>query len=544
MLKELTAEQKNWVETTLASLSTDEKILQMVCERYPYIAESGDPRGWLKQYPVGSVYVGSEVIDRDNSTSKQLKEEAGIIFDGAKVPIFGVSDFEQGVGGQLKDDPYTYFPEAMAVAAAGNIDDAYTMGKVTALEAGTLGVHGTFGTVTDLAMGKDNPITLIRSFGSRPEKTIPFLKAHIRGLQEHGCAACAKHFPGDGVDNRNQHFVTSFNPLTKEEWLKTYGKVWKEVIDEGVMTIMVGHIAMPELEGMDPVRQKYRPATVSKAIMTDLLRGELGYRGLIITDALGMNGFCSWADYDERMIDCFNAGADLFLWPETERFLQVIRAALAGGRVSMERLEDGARHVLELKARLDFQLGPKAYSGNGKDTALKIAQNALNLLRNVNQALPLKRKDGAKYCVMVTPSNPKAMEVLKPFVDELQKYGTVDYALFKDLDEEKIGSYDAVFLLNIARARYTDCRGWEPQIWPFLKADTDSKRIVVGFANPFFLYDVPSCDAFINAYSPHPESQRCAVRACFGEMDFHGKSPIDIPYFINAGDGLTLSDSI
>ncbi len=540
MLKQLTEEQKKWVEVTLNSLSLDEKILQTVCERYPYIAERCDAPAWLKQYPVGSIYVGNEVIDRDNSNSERLRKEAEIIFSGAKIPVIGASDFEQGVGGQLTDDPYTYFPEAMAIASAGDPEAARTVGRLTALEAGTLGVHWTFGTVTDLALEKDNPITLIRSYGSSPERILPFLKAHIQGLQDNGCAACAKHFPGDGVDNRNQHFVTSFNPLNKAEWMNTYGKVWREVIDEGVMTIMVGHIAMPELENMDPVRQKYRPATVSKRLMTGLLREELGFRGLIITDALGMNGFCSWADYDQRMLDCFNAGADMFLWPETERFLVLIRSALADGRADMERLDDAVRHVLELKARLNLELFPKPCSENGKKCAAKIARNALNLLRNVEHTLPLKRRPEAKYYVLVTPSDSRAMAVLRPFADALCEYGKVDFSVFKEMKEEALSTYDAVFLLNIARARYTDCRGWEPCIWPFLKNGSCSKRIVVGFANPFFLYDVPSCDAYINAYSPHPESQRSAVRAIFGEFDFCGRCPIDIPYYVQEGSSLKL----
>lgn len=541
MLKELTLEQKKWVEDTLGGMTVEEKILQIVCEIHSHIVKTGDVSAWLEKYPVGTVYVGSEVIDRENKTSKQLKEEVSIVSHKSRIPLILCSDFEQGVGGQLDDDPFTCFPDSMAIAATGNPDYAYEAGRINALESGTLGVHWTFSTVTDLAMGKDNPITLTRSFGSDPDAMIPFISSHIRGLQSHGCAATGKHFPGDGVDNRNQHFVTSFNPLKKAEWMATYGKVWKAAIEEGLMTIMVGHIAMPELEKMDEKTHKYRPATASKYIMTDLLRGELGYKGLIVTDALGMTGFCSWADYETRLIDSFNGGADVFLWPETEKFLPMMKKALADGRASLERLDDAVRHVLELKARLDFKLGIVPFEGNGKKTSSEIAQKALNLLRNENDTLPLQKKEDAKYLVMVTPSNERAKKVLSPFPEALKEYGKVDYCLFKEMEEERLGEYDAVFLLNVARARYGDSRGWEPQIWPFMGRENCKRRIVIGFANPFFYYDVPSCDVYINTYNAYAETQKLVCKALFGELDFAGKSPIEISGYVKVGDGLHLN---
>ena len=540
MLKELTQTQKKWVEDTLSSMTEMEKICQMVCEIYSNISASGDVDAWLKKYPVGTVYVGSEVIDKENKSYRQLKEEVSIVNAKTKIPLILCSDFEQGVGGQLDNDPFTCFPDSMAIAAAGNAQYAYEAGRINALESGVLGVHWTFSTVTDLAMGKDNPITLTRSFGSDPDKMIPFIRSHIRGLQEHGCAATGKHFPGDGVDNRNQHFVTSFNPLKKEEWMATYGKVWKAAIDEGLMTIMVGHIAMPELEKMDEKTHKYRPATASKLLMTDLLRGELGYKGLIVSDALGMNGFCSWADYETRLIDAFNGGVDVFLWPETERFVPMMMQALADGKITSERLDDAVRHVLELKARLDLKLGVVPFDGNGKKISSEIAANALNLLRNEKNTLPLEKKKDAKYLVMVTPSNERAKTVMTPFAEALKEYGNVEYCLFKEMDEEKLGEYDAVMLLNVARARYGDSRGWEAQIWPFLKREECKKRIVIGFANPFFYYDVPSCDAYINAYNNYAITQKLVMDALFGKGDFPGKSPIEIPGYVKVGDGLTL----
>lgn len=533
MLKELTAAQKQEIEATIQSLSFDEKIGQIVCERIIHFEKSGSISDWLKKYPVGAVYVGSEVIDKTNMTEAEVKAQTDALVNTNKIPPILVSDFEQGVGGQMNSGSFTGFPEAMAIAATGKPENAYTAGRITALEAASINVHCTFGTVTDLALNRDNPITGIRSFGDDPDHIIPFLLEHIRGLQEHNCAACAKHFPGDGIDTRNQHFVTSFNPLDKETWMRTYGKVWKAVIDAGVMSIMVGHIAMPELEAMDPVSQKYRPATVSKVILQDLLRRELGYRGLIISDALIMNGFCSWADYDTRIMDAFNAGIDLFLWPDTERFFDLMHRMEAEGKVSHERLDDAVRHVLEFKARLD--LTPAQYDlPDPHRIADKMAAEALTLLRNTGCCIPLERTPNAVYHVLGTPSNELVRKAVAPFLEKLSGYGEVKYSALEEADFTELEKADAVILLNLGRVRFMDYRGMSHAIWPLMANEKIRKRIVIGLANPFFLYDVPSCDAYIAAWSPHPAAQKEAVRVLFGESICRGKSPISIEGYVKA----------
>ena len=533
MLKELSDVQKRQIEETICSLSFDEKIGQIVCERIVNFQKKGPIADWLKKYPVGAVYVGSEVIDKTNMTEEEVRAQTDALLHTTGIPPILVSDFEQGVGGQLNQTGFTGFPEAMAIAAVGDPRNAYETGRITALEAGSLNVHCTFGTVTDLALNRDNPITGIRSYGDDPDFIIPFLVEHIRGLQEHNCAACAKHFPGDGIDTRNQHFVTSFNPLDKDEWMRSYGKVWKAVIDCGVMSIMVGHIAMPKLEPMDSVSQKYRPATVSKLLLQDLLRGELGYRGLIISDALVMNGFCSWADYDTRMLDAFNAGIDLFLWPDTERFFGLMKRAEAEGRLSHERLDDAVRRMLEFKARLD--LNPKPCSiPDARRFADKMAGDALTLLRNTSRGIPLERKNDAAYWVVGTPSNDLVRQAVRPFLEKLSEYGTVNYSALNDADFSELEKADAVFLLNLGRMRFGDYRGMSNNIWPFLANEQIRNRIVIGFGNPFFLYDVPSCDAYVAAWTGHPAAQREAVRVLFGETTCRGKSPIAIDGYVNS----------
>ena len=533
MLQELSDIQKKQIEETICSFSIDEKLGQIVCERIVNFQKKGSIADWLKKYPVGAVYVGSEVIDKTNMTEEEVRAQTEALQHTTRIPPILVSDFEQGVGGQMSHTVITGFPEAMVIAAVGDPHNAYEAGRITALEAGSLNVHCTFGTVADLALSRDNPITGIRSYGDDPDFIIPFLREHIRGLQEHNCAACAKHFPGDGIDTRNQHFVTSFNPLDKDEWMQSYGKVGKAVIDSGVMSIMAGHIAMPKLEPMDSASQKYRPATVSKLLLQDLLRGELGYRGLIISDALIMNGFCSWADYDTRMMDAFNAGIDLFLWPDTERFFEVMKRAETAGKLSHERLDDAVRHVLEFKARLDLSPKPGLIPDAGR-FADKLAADALTLLRNTSRGIPLKRKSDAMYWVLGTPSNGLVHQAVRPFLENLSEYGKVNYSALDDADFPELEKADAVILLNLGRMRFGDYRGMSGNIWPFLANERIKKRIVIGMANPFFLYDVPSCDSYIATWSAHPAAQQEAVRVLFGDSSCRGKSPISIEGYVKS----------
>ncbi len=534
MLKPLTTAQAEWVENTLNRMTTDEKIAQMVCLRYPVIQKLGGVEDFLRRHPLGAVYVGSEAIDTDNMDAAALHRESETMGHSSAVPALLVSDFEQGVGSQLDNTSFTVLPESMAIAATGNTEYAYQSGAITAREANAVRVHCTFGTVIDLNLNRDNPITGVRAYGDKVETVIAMGCAEIRGLQDHNCAATAKHFPGDGADTRNQHYVTSFNPLSMDAWRETYGKVWQAVIDEGVMAIMVGHLAMPEYEPMDPVKKKFRPATCSKKIMTDLLRGELGYRGLIVSDALCMAGFNTWGTYEECIRDTVNGGTDLLLWPEQpEQVFPLVRQMVDNGEIPLSRINDAVRHVLELKARLKLErreISPEALRENQR-VAQQIAADSLTLLRNENQALPLSKNQ--KYLALLTPPHPAAFEHLKIFKAAFDQYAELEFDTIDHFEQYtgKYDQYEAVLLIGMGRVRFGDYRGMHGGIWPFMNDRSIRQRICISFANPFFLYDVPSVDAYVNCYSYYRETQLAAVRALFGEEQFRGKSPVSIvPY--------------
>ena len=555
MFEKLNLSQKAWVEKTYAEMTEDERIGQLVNElSNTFMSKGKDAAAYLKKYPIGSVFTGSEIIDAfaaDGERTKRLNtvlEEANL-----KIPVILSGDFENGIGGQIKG--YTAMPRTMGLSATFSEEDSYDFGKVIGTEAQALNIRWGFGPVSDLNINRENPVTNIRSASDEPDHAIKILKNIVKGMQDYGCAACPKHFPGDGTDTRNQHYVTSHNVLSKEEWDKLHGRVFKELIDAGAMSIMIGHIAFPAYEGPDPEREGlYRPATASRRIMTDLLRGELGFRGIILTDALCMNGFISWGDYEKRILDSFNGGTDVFLWPGPEKFFPLMKEALKDGRASRERLEESVKRVLAFKVLLGVT--PCEDMGFIRETrdlntllkdnkviAERIAENSITLLRNRDNVLPLKLEKDARVLLLYAPEKEAPRQHLSVFADELKARGCqVTMTPFSNFHvlEPNIDIFDCVMLLSDANPQYSEYRGFDNGLWPFLACNRMKKRICISFATPYFLYDVAGEGTYINSYHDCEASVKATVKAMFGEIPFRGRCPVSVPNCFSFGEGKTL----
>ena len=282
----------------------------------------------------------------------------------------------------------TEFPWMMAAGAADDTELMTIMGQATAAEARYAGMHWTFSPVIDLNYNFNNPITNVRALSDQPDRVIRLATAFVRGLQAGGrLAATAKHFPGDGVDDRDQHLSTTVNSLPFAQWQETYGRVWRAVIEAGVMCVMPGHISLPDYQGYADRPEDAPPATLSSRLLTDLLRTTLGFDGLLISDASAMIGLSSRLPSDERVVQCIKSGLDVYLFPETlldyERLLQ----ALKDGRLPEERVRDAARRVLSLKARLNLHrdpFGPKPSADDIRSyqqAAQSMADKSITVLR-------------------------------------------------------------------------------------------------------------------------------------------------------------------
>ncbi len=547
MIELLNENQRNWVERTFASLSTEQKLGQMVCEESGAFANVNDYQEWLAKYPVGSMFLGAEVIDSNAAALEAVKKITSKVDGNVNIPMLYCGDFEDGVGSAIGG--YSTMPRIMGLSATFDPALAYEYGRIIAEECRSLNIRWAFGPVSDLNLNRDNPITNTRCAGDDPEHSLSILKGIVKGMQDHGCSACPKHFPGDGTDSRNQHLVTSLNLLSREEWDRCHGRVFKELIDAGAMSIMIGHMGFPAYEAVDEKKGIFRPATASKRLMTDLLRGELGFKGIILSDALSMCGFKSWGDYDERMIDSFNGGTDVFLWPETEKFFGLILPALRDGRASMERLNDSVRRVLAFKALLGLHEKSKpvdaaklpAMLKHNNAVATQIAEKSITLLRNRKNHLPLKLKKGAKILMLVTPHEPRQKSKLVPFYKMFVARGyDVTYAGFPDYHwtASVVEHFDAVFLLCNAQPHYHDVRAYDTTIWAFMENRKIQKRIIISFGTPYYLYEVAGADTYINAYSENLVTQQAVFKALFGEIPFNGKSPVSVEHCFKLGDGM------
>ncbi len=550
MLEKLTPKQKQWVEETFQKLTQDEKIGQLVNEHGGTLLKQSNPGEWLKQYPVGSIFTGSEVIDTFSaSRALSRKLTQAVDYAGMAVPMLYSGDFENGIGANIEG--FTVMPRMMGVSSTFSEQDCYDYGRVIGSEGRGLNIRWGFGPLADLNMNLENPVTNIRCAGDNPDHAVMVTKNIVKGMHDCGMAACPKHFPGDGTDTRNQHYVTSLNLLSKEEWDRHHGRVFRELIEAGAMSIMIGHIAFPAYEPIDEKSGKWRPATCSKRLMTDLLRGELGFDGIILTDALCMNGFISWAEYETRILDSFNGGTDVFLWPESDKFFPLMRAALADGRASQERLDESVRRILSFKALLglmpeDMAAEPavdmEALMAQNKELAYRIAADGITLLRNRDNVLPLKLAPGAKLLVFRSPDKPAPLKFMQKFITELEARGykvTVAKPTDYDVLAKTIDIFDAVFYLSDANPQYGEYRGFHPVFWDFMPDRNMRNRIMISFGSPYFLYDVAESATYINAYHDCEASIVATVKAIFGEIPFKGKSPVTVPHCFNFGDGLT-----
>ena len=304
----------------------------------------------FERYPVTGYFMGWKLYDgvADDHKVAHIRAEIETYQKASRLPLLFQEDYESGVN----LPGMTPFPRAMALGAANSPELAYAYGQNLAGEARSVGVRWVLHPVADLNLNPLNPITNVRSISDDPDKAIRLLARQIAGLQENGVAATIKHFPGDGVDSRDQHLATTCNAFSREQWYRYHGRGFQELSREGVAAIMPGHITLPacqkeRLNGLPP------PATLSKELLTGLLKDEMGFKGVIVSDAMTMGGFRGW--YPSRMegeIQSFLAGVDVLLWPSYE-YLDEVEKRIQEGRIPMERLDDAVARGARIYATLD-----------------------------------------------------------------------------------------------------------------------------------------------------------------------------------------------
>ncbi len=480
---------------------------------------------------------------------EQIADFCNVINKYTRVPVIVSADIESGAGCCLRNEEV--LPEPMAWGAADDEELIERAGQVTGEISRKNGIHWNFAPVVDINYNKDNPVTNVRSVSDSPEQVAKIAGAYVRGMQKNGMmiAGC-KHFPGDGIDDRNQHFCTCINPLSKEEWLKTYGYVYKKMIEAGSKSVMVGHIALPSIEDeIDPILGP-KPGTLSYNIMTKLLREELGFEGCIVSDAMAMVGACSMTSPDRLAIEYIKGGGDVILFA-LENDFDCVKKAVENGEISIERIKDSVRRILKMKLHAGL-IGDTAIdedsielSGDVKEISTEIARKSITVVRNSQNLIPVSLKKGAKVLMInfqaVEKKDAPYIKQLNVVSEELEKRGyTVDSRLANEISHyelEKIkDNYDCI-LLN-SRISSKDYLGgtlrinWD-NIMPFWRGVAIDHPCVIftSFGDPYKLYELPFLRTYVNAYSSSHFTQRAFVEVLLGEVEAKAKSPVELKGF-------------
>jgi beta-N-acetylhexosaminidase len=465
------------------------------------------------------------------------------------------ADFERGASMRVAET--TRFPHLMAFAAAGDIEGTRFLGQATAREARALGVHWVFAPVADVNNNPDNPIINIRSFGQDPATVAAHVRAFIRGAHSGSGArvlVTAKHFPGHGDTATDSHLGL---PSFDADRARLFGLElvpFRAAIEEGVDAVMTAHISVPALEP-EPI-----PATVSARILSGILRDQLRFQGIIITDAMDMQGLTKQFSPGEAAVRAIGAGADVLLMsPEPDKAIAAVLAAVESGRLSRKRIQESVERVLAAKTRVGLTSSTKmvdveAISDrlNDPDDALhaqQVADRAVTLAKNSAAVMPLAEPGAACYIVL---RESRASQRGLVFLDQVRERAprSVAFALDPQMSGAelerivlKLGDCPAVVVAGfVSVAAYRGDVALDTAYSAMLAKLTAAKPpvILVSLGNPYLLRNFPGVAAYLATFSTAATSEIAAVKAVFGEIPIQGRLPVSIPGFAKIGDGILL----
>ena len=512
----------------IRDLSLREKVLQTVVLRHKKCE--------ITKEKVGAVFFGGEIITsaEDMGLDAARNTLTQYIYN-ADIPLLITSDFENGCGSMVKG--LTPFPYLSGLGATNDPQLAYEYGKATAMEARSIGANWSFSPVCDLLTNYRNPLVNVRALTDDVELASRMLPQVIRGMQDNGLAACAKHFPGDGVDYRDQHLVTTANSLPMVQWRKLHGKVFADCIASGVMSIMPGHITLPAYQKRRWANGLPLPATLSSELIEELLKKEMGFEGIVVTDALNMGGFQGWYENRRRsQIESFKAGCDMMLWP-TEHYVDDLVEAVENGYVSMERLDDAVSRILTVKDKLGlFHKGNTFKKLSGQEQMYinsvqqKTAEQSVTLIRDDAGHFPLSPQKYQKITVVPITHYEPAFAEAELLCRELENRGfsvcyRKDGVTDTEVEQTDLLLY-ALFSRSFRPVGFLDFHSREAwKITQYLACGV-SKTVVVSFGSPWFGNQYfERAPTYVNAYSMLSPSVKAFVQAATGENEFGSFSP-------------------
>lgn len=558
----------DWAEGLLQTMSLRQKAAQLMM---PIVLGDFAPEGSASHRRITRMVEEQEVggVIVSIGTPTEVATKLNVLQRKAPIPLLVAADLETGAGFRLRGAVQTPggqdlggatdFPPLMALGAAGQGALAYEMGRVTAVEARAVGIHVPFAPVLDVNNNPDNPIINTRAFGEDPETVARLGTCFVRGVQDHGALATGKHFPGHGDTGTDSHLALPVIDVGRDRMDAVELRPFQAAVDAGMGAIMTAHIALPEM-AEDP----RLPATLSRRVLTELLREEMGFHGLVFTDAMDMNAIDRLYGRGEAAVRAVEAGADVILMPpDVEAAVRGIMDAVLSGRLPEERLDRSVRRILRAKQEMGLhrertvdleEVHRKVGVAAHTDVADEVAERSLTLLRNRSGLLPLVGTPSADV-LSVTYRRPNDLLAGRYFDGRLSStYRNLSRRTVHRSDGEEV--YDR--LLRDARdsdlvvvSTYVQARAYAGDVavaeefadFVNALAGEGIPHVVVSFGNPYLLEEFPDARAYLLAWGGAAASQRAAARALLGDSPVGGMTPTAIPPDYRIGDGLALGDA-
>jgi beta-N-acetylhexosaminidase len=562
----LKSQESRWVESALARMTLRQKIGQMLMPAYFGGFTPVDDPAYkdlmheVTEDGVGGFILGTRTgplgIEIEKSQAYSTAVLTNQLQRAAKFPLLVSADFERGTNMRL--DEGTSFPSNMAVAATGRPEDAFTIGTITAKEARAVGVSWILAPVSDVNDNPDNPIINIRSYGEDPGSVARFVTEFIRGVQQNGALATAKHFPGHGNVSVDSHVSLPTVPgdLARLESVELVP--FRAAIGAGVATIMTGHLAVPALEP-DPST----PATLSSKVLQGFLRGQLNFHGLIVADALEMGGITSLYSPADAAVRAVGAGVDVLLMPLSPRAtITALEDAVYAGRLSEARIDESVRRILTAKARLGLNknrlvnvdaLNREIRKPSYGAAALDIAARSVTVLRDTPHMLPLDSTRPTRYLLVSISADADAYpgsnfeEELRTQVDSLTALrADTQFASVSNLKLPPSDSYDTMIIALFVRvADHKGNVGMHPDQVAFVQNLLASGKpaLVACFGSPYLIAHFPRAPTWVSGFGSEDTVQRATARAIFGQTEITGTLPVTIPGVAARGAGLDIPEN-
>jgi beta-N-acetylhexosaminidase len=584
-----------WVNKTLRRMSTEDKVGQVFGIRVnAQFLNDADPifiqlRDHIRKYRIGSL-VMSVPVDGPVLLKSQPYVAADLLNRlqrSSKLPLIVAADFERGVSMRLNGT--TVFPHAMAFAATGKAENAEAFGRITALEARAIGVHWNFFPDADVNSNPANPIINTRSFGEDPKQVGDFVAAYIRGAHSGGMLTTAKHFPGHGDTAADSHLGLAHVTGDRARLQAVELPPFERAIEAGVDAVMVAHVTVPALDS-----GTNRVATTSRAIVDGLLKEEMGFKGIVVTDALDMAGLTRLyaKDIGRAAVESFKAGNDVLIMPANlDASYRSMLQAVGSGEIGRSQLDQSVRKILELKASLGLnkarlvdpaQLSNQVAKPENLSAGQQIADEAITLIRDNGSVIPLQSSAASSGTSSGTLEPPLPYQSLTEVSNRLVA------VIFSDdlrTDSGRMLEHQILARVPDAHIIYVDARsatGMKPSVIEAVDAAQQviaavyvvptagkalrgaggglkntvsmdgatgslltailehaaGRTVVLAMGNPYVVQDFPAIENYVCAFSNATVSETAAVKAIFGEIAIGGHLPVTIPGIASRGEGL------